>query len=71
VSADVTQGEQHFGSRGEAVKAGWCACLDEEFRKIRAEVGAKRSRVDYESVDHGHRIGIRMVAVARDSSKSA
>jgi hypothetical protein len=38
VNADITQGELHFGGRGETVTTGRGACLDEEFRKIRPEV---------------------------------
>ena len=49
VSADVTQGELHVSSRGEAINAGWGACLDEKLCKVRVEVRANRSRVGHRS----------------------
>jgi hypothetical protein len=66
VSADVMQGEPHVSSRGEAVNAGWGACLDEKLCKARVEVKANRSRVGHRYVDHGPRIRERVVAVAEE-----
>ena len=64
MSADAAQLEPHFGRGGEAVSAGWGACLDEEFCEVRAEIGAGRSRIDNHPAGHRHRIRIRVVAVA-------
>jgi maleylpyruvate isomerase len=69
VSADVTQGELHVSSCGEAISAGWGACLDQKLGKVRVEVRADRSRVDHRYVDHRHRIRERMVAVAEEPIK--
>ena len=44
--------------------AGRGARLDEEFREVRAEIGASRSRIGHHPAGHRHRIRIRMVAVA-------
>src|SRR5712691_304708 len=66
VSADVTQGEPHVSSRGEAINAGWGACLDEKLCKARVEVKANRSRVGHRHVDYGPRIRERVVAVAEE-----
>src|ERR1700676_5394753 len=66
VSADVTQGEPHVSSRGEAINSGWGACLDKKPGKVRVEVEANRSRVGHRYVGHGLRIRERVVAVAEE-----
>ena len=66
VSADVTQGEPHVGSRGEAIGAGRGACLDQERGQVRVEVKADRSRVDHRFAGHGHGVGVRVVTVAEE-----
>src|SRR2546423_13307975 len=64
--ADVPQGELHVGSRGEAISAGWGACLDEELCEVRVEVRADRSRVGHWFVDRGYGIGERVLAIAEE-----
>src|SRR5271165_4414996 len=66
VSADVTQGESHVSSRGEAINAGWGACLDEKLCEARVEVTANRSRLGHRYAGHGPRIRERVVAVAKE-----
>ncbi len=66
VSADVTQGEPHLSGRGEAINAGWGACLDEKLCKVRVEATANRSRVGRRHVGYRPRVGERVVAVAEE-----
>src|ERR1035438_2569480 len=66
VSADVTQGEPHVSSRGEAINSDRGACLDKKPGKARVEVKANRSRVSHRYADHGPRIRERVVAVAEE-----
>ena len=66
VSADVTQGEPHLSGRGEAINAGWGACLDEKLCKVRVEATANRSRVGRRHARYGPRVGERVVAVAEE-----
>src|SRR5215469_12577193 len=66
VGADVTQGQSHVSRRGEAIDAGWGACLDEKLGQARVEVRADRPRVGHRYVDHGPGIRERVVAVAEE-----
>ncbi len=67
VSADITQGEPHVSSGGEAITAGWGACPDEKPGKVGVEIIANRSRVGHRYVGHGLRVRERVVAVAEES----
>lgn len=38
-SADLMQGELHLSSRGEAVNAGWGACVEEKVCEVKLTKG--------------------------------